>query len=127
MTQKYQDEIEEILKQAGEIAPVRKGPGRKPSIWNLVLPYLQRALGGKARSVLLGRMMLAAAGLLVLALIFSRTVPGIGSLLAVVGVLLLIVGYSMVFMKPKKFEKRWRGRVVENEEPWWSRFRRKPR
>ena len=71
--------------------------------------------------------MLAAAGLLVLALIFSRTVPGIGGLLAVAGVLLFIVGYSMVFMKPKKLEKRWRGQVVEDDEPWWSRFRRKPR
>ena len=126
MSQKYQKEIEEILRRAGELAPV--GRGRRPrfGFWRLVWLYISRSLGGKLWSVSPGRVMLTAVSLLLLALIFSKMVPGLGGPLALAGLLLFVVGYGMFFVKPPKIEKRWRGQPVDDSgDSWWDRLRQK--
>ena len=126
MQKRYQREIEEILKQAGDF----KGPGRdkRPRIGLLRLTwlYLVRSLGGKGLSLSPGRIVLLAVSLLLSALIFKAIAPGLVGPLAFAGLLLFIVGYGLFFVKPPKIEKRWRGQSLEDGGvSWWDRFRRK--
>ena len=124
MPERYKDEIEEILRQAGELAPARKRRDRGPGIWRLIGLYVRKALGGRLLSISPGRVMVSAVMILVLALIFGRMVPGIGGPLALAALLLFIVGYGWIFVKPPKIEKRWRGQPLdEGTGSWWDRFR----
>ena len=128
MSQKYQREIEEILREAGDVLPSKKRARSKSNFWRLLWLYIRQSLGGKTWSVTPGRVMLVAISLLLLALIFSRMVPGIGGPLALAGLLLFIIGYGLFFVRPPRIEKRWRGQLLD--EPgtsWWDRFRRKNR
>jgi hypothetical protein len=66
--------------------------------------------------------------LLLSMLIVMQFVPGIPGLLAWAGLLIFIVGYGMVLVKPPKMEKRWRGQNIEEpSESLWNRFRRRIR
>ena len=128
MPERYKDEIEEILRQAGELAPAEKRRERGPSVRRLVGLYVRKALGGRLLSISPGRVMVSAVMILVLAMIFSRMLPGIGGPLALAALLLFIVGYGWIFLKPPKIEKRWRGQLMdESSDSWWDRIRRRPR
>ena len=124
MSQRYQREIEEILKQTGGPEPSGRGP--RQNIWRLIWLYIRQSLGGKRWSLSPGRIMLIAVSLLLSALIVRALVPGLVGPLAWAGLLLFIVGYGMFFVKPPNIEKRWRGQPLEDGgEPWWKRVRRK--
>ena len=128
MSERYKKEIEDILRQAGELGSGgrRQRPGR--SIPRLIWFQLTESIGGKGWSVSPGRVMLIAVGLLLSALIFGSFVPGLVGVLAWSGLILLIVGYAMFFIRRKGPEKRWRGRRVDDgEDSWWERLRRKIR
>ena len=126
MPERYKDEIEEILKQAGELAPAQERRARGPSLLRLIGLYVRNALGGSLFSISPGRVMVSAVLILLAALIFSRMVPGIGGPLALAALLLFIVGYGWIFVKPPKIEKRWRGQPLdEGGDSWWDRFRRR--
>ena len=128
MSKKYQQEIEEILKQAGEIVPSGRSRKSPDSIWRLMRLYIGQSLWGKGWSISPGRIMLTAGCLLVAALIVRAMVPGLAAPLGVAGLLLGVVGYAMFFIKPPKIEKKWRGQSLElPRESWWDRFRRKQR
>ena len=127
MSESFQDELEEILKKAGDLAPPPQRPDPEPTFWQLIAGYFRRLTGGRKLSPSSGRVMFAGICLLVVGLLFTRMIPGIGALFAVVAVVLLISGYGMTLAKPRKIEKRWRGRIVEDDESWWSRFRNKSR
>jgi protein-S-isoprenylcysteine O-methyltransferase Ste14 len=128
MPKKYQREIEEILQQAGDIG-TGDGPSRPPKqgfvslIWN----YFRQSIGGSALSITPGRVMLGAVFILLAALVLNVTTgSSLGGLLAWLGFILFIVGYAMFFIKPKQFEKRWRGDVIQYQgESLWSRIRKK--
>ena len=124
--EKYQEEIEEILKQAGGLVASSRPAKTRPSLWRLVRMYILSSLGGKLWSLNPGRIMMVAVSLLLLALLFTRIVPGIGGPVALAGLLLFIVGYGMFFVQPRGIEKHWRGQPIEQDgNSWWSRFRRK--
>mgnify|MGYP001191181575 CR=1 FL=1 len=126
MPEKYQKEIEEILRQAGEMTPSRRGRKPGPGVWQAAKLYAAQSLGGKAWSLSAGRILVVAICLLLLAAIFSRIVPGIGAPLALAALLLGIGGYGMLLAKPRKLEKRWRGQTLdEGGTSWWDRIRRK--
>ena len=126
MSDRYKREIEEILRQAGDMTG---GPEfrRRQSLPRLAWIQLRDTFGGKGWSLSPGRVMLIAVGLLLSALVFRAMVPGgVVALLGWAGLVLLIVGYAMFFVRPREFEKRWRGRPVDDSgEPWWQRLRRK--
>ena len=122
MSERYQREIEEILRQTGDLKTPR--PPRKPrrNFWRLVRLYIGQSLGGRGWSLSPGRVMLIAVSLLLAALIIK--IP----LLAWAGLLLFIVGYGMFFVKPPKTEKRWRGQPLDiRRDSLWDRLRRKLR
>ena len=118
--EKYQKEIEEILEQAGGLVSSSRPARTRPSLLRLVRQYISNSLGGRLWSLNPGRIMAVAVALLLLALLFTRIVPGIGGPVALAGLLLFIVGYGMFFVQP------WRGQPIEQDDSsWWSRFRRK--
>ncbi len=126
MSQRYQKEIEEILRQAGEVGS--GGGPRRPrhSFLRLVWLHVSQALGGKLLSLSAGRVMFIAVALLLSALLLRPVLPsGIPGLLAWGGLLLFIAGYAMFFIRPQKIEKRWRGEKIEYGESWWDRLRRR--
>ena len=125
MSERYKKEIEEILQQAGELAPSKRSRGSGPSFLKLIWLNLARAVGGKTWSFSPGRVMLIGLALLLSALIMQAVVPGIVALLAWGGLVLLIVGYAMFFIRPPKIEKRWRGQSIDYGDTWWDRLRRR--
>ena len=128
MPERYKMEIEEILEEAGELIGSEKSKGTRPSFFKLLGLQLVQSLGGKRLSLSPGRVMLLGLLLLLAALILRTLVPEAVGILAWVGLILLIVGYGMFFMRPKRLEKRWRGQTIDYEEKfWWDRFRHKKR
>ena len=126
MSDKYKREIEEILKQAGDIVSPEKRRQPKKSLWRLIWRNITRSLGGKLWSFSPGRIMLIAVVLFLLSMVFGAMRLGIGGSLAWAGLLLFIVGYAMFFIRPKKVEKLWRGQPIDiSGETWWDRIRRK--
>ena len=125
MAERYKQEIEEILKQAGDLGT---GPRRaRPGLLGLVWLQVVQAVGGKTWSVKPGRVMLVALALLLTALIGGAFVQGAPvAILAWGGLVLFIVGYAMFFVRPPTIEKRWRGESIEyGGDSWWDRLRRK--
>ena len=126
MSKRYQKEIEEILKQAGDLTASGKGRGPRQSFWRLLRLYVARSLSGRRWPPSPGQVILVAVSLLLSALIVKAMVPGLVGPLAWAGLLLFIVGYGMFFVKPLNIEKRWRGQPLDQRgDSWWDRLRRK--
>ena len=123
MSNRYQREIEEILKQAGELAPAAEPPPKQVSFRRLLWLQVRQSLGGKAWSISPGRVMVVAVLLLLSALVLNATLPGLTGPLAWSGLILFIVGYGLFFVRPRKVAKRWRGQPIEEQQSWWSRLR----
>ena len=128
MPERYKREIEEILRQAGELGN-GKGPGsQRPGLLKLAWRHAVQSLGGKTWSISPGRVMLLAFSLLLAAVVVGSAVPGLIAPLAWLGLILLIVGYAMFFIRPPRIEKRWRGQKIDYDgDSWWDRLRRKIR
>ncbi len=131
MSERYQKEIEEILRQAGELAPTAEPAPKQIGFRRLAWLQLKQSMGGSALSFSPGRVMLAAVLLLLSALVLNAMLPGITAPLAWAGLILFIVGYGLFFVRPMnlpKTEKRWRGEVIEGDAPsLWTRIRKKMR
>jgi hypothetical protein len=126
MSERYKKEIEEVLKQAGELGTSSGRPRRQRSLWGLIWLQVAQSVGGRTWSITPGRVMLTAVALLLGALIVRSFAPGIVGLLFWAGLVLFIVGYAMFFVRPKTVEKRWRGQSIEYDgSTWWDRFRKK--
>ena len=128
MSERYQREIEEILEQANEALP-RKGPERRPQrgMFAAIGSFFGGVPGGKKWAITPGRLMLLAVALILAALIARAMTPGIVAPLLWIGFFLFIVAYGLFFIRPwSKYEKRWRGRVVEDyDDSWWERIKRR--
>ena len=119
MAKRYEKEIDDILKQAGEIGSGKRGRGR--GLLMLVSVYLAQSIGGPVRSLRPGRLMLIAVALLLLALIINTATAGAGAVapIALAGLILFIVAYAMFFIRPPKrtgSEKRWRGQPIDDDQ-----------
>jgi hypothetical protein len=130
MPDQYQKEIEDILKKAEAEAPLPSGNSRR-SLRGMVWQYTRQSLNTKAWGVSPGRIMLAALALLLAALLLRPFVPGMFGLLAWAGLIIFIVAYGMVFLRPSKTGQRkmWRGRYIDDEpdggSSWWQRLKRR--
>ena len=126
MSDKYEKEIEEILKNAGEVAPDEavgemerplddrpKELRRASSSNKAPVSYTPR---GRWPSITPGKILIT--GLLV----FIVTAVLQIWVLIWVGLALLVVGYLLFFVTPRNIsmEKRWRGESLEDppESPW---------
>ena len=130
MPENYQDEIEEILKRAGEVPPPRsaqgeaeKHPEDQPRDFRPAsnAPSAWRGSNRRWPSVTPRKMLLAGLILFVVAALL-----GLGPLIWV-GLILLVVAYLLFFVSPRSIsvEKRWRGRPVDEVSAApWDRFKR---
>ena len=127
MPEKYQDEIEEILKRTGE-AVLRDTPREaehssenRSTLVDDSQPLRSTnhvTLGGWPR-ITPGKIMLAGLIMFLVGIMFFGP-------LIWVGLGMLVVAYLLFFVSPKSisYEKRWRGRVVEDHRTGWQRMRR---
>ena len=130
MSDQYQREIEEILKDAEVDAPAPKRL-KGLSFPRLVWLQIRQSLGGKAWSISPGRVILIALSLILAWAILRPAIPGMAGYLAWTGLLLFIIGYGMIFVRPPKGPGRmWRGQPLDDMpnnpiESWWDRLRRR--
>ena len=127
MAKKYQREIEDILKQAGEVVPARRSHGSSAGLPTLAWRYLAASVRDRSARFSPGRLMFIGVALLLATLIFRPLVSWMVAPLAVVGVIVFVAGYGMFFIKPRRrYEKRWRGQPIDDDGgSLWDRFRRK--
>ena len=124
MSERYQREIEEILDKIGELSRGRAKP-KKRGFFRTMLTAAGRFLGGRGWNLSPGRIMLGSLVLLLLALIFRASMPGMVAPIAWAAVVLFILGYALFFINPHASnEKRWRGQLIETVPSWWERFLR---
>ena len=127
MPEKYQDEIEEILRRVGEVAPSDPPQEREKADDRVTSPvrasrqapspvynYSRRWLRFSPGKLLL-------AGLAIFVLGALAWTPGIW-----IGLGILVAAYLLFFVKPRSMsqEKRWRGRSVEDYQSPWDRVKR---
>ena len=129
MPEKYKDEIEEILKKAGEAAPSpntdesQRHPEDRPrgreSTVSRQAPAPRSSPGQRRPSITPGKLMLLGVILLIVGIKFWPLIW--------VGLAILAGGYMMYFVAPRSinYEKRWRGRSVEDApKSQWDRLKR---
>ncbi len=128
MPDKYQDEIEEILKGIEETTPLPAGRNLRqpPPPDDLPLPYAERPpeiapshpSSRRWRTFSPGRVALAGVALLLIGVLLrSFGLPF--SWLIWVGLLGLVAGYLLFFIRPRGKNNQgqyWRGRPVESEK-----------
>ena len=130
MPSRYQREIEDILEKAGEVGPKRR-PRRESNRRNfrqLVWLYVKQSLSGNLFSISPGRIMLFGFVLLLSFLLVRPFSAGVAGTLAWAGLIIFIVGYALVLVRPPKIEKRWRGESIEmgpSSGSWLDRIRRR--
>ncbi|NQW21891.1 MAG: hypothetical protein HQ475_00440 [SAR202 cluster bacterium] len=129
MFDKYQQEIEEILKNAGEVAPDetvgemerpledRPKAARRTFSLNKAPLYTPR---GRWPSITPGKILMTGLFVFIITALLQIWV------LIWVGLALLVVGYLLFFVTPRNIsvEKRWRGESLEDPagSPW-DRFK----
>ena len=136
MPERYQDEIEEILKGIEEDEPARPVRRTQPIIDDLPRSSTQegprpRDPEGAAtvprsrwQAVTPAKVALVAFVILIVGLVFQSA--GLGPLIWV-GLLGLAGAYLLFFIRPRSInkDKRWRGRSIESRGPsHWQRFKR---
>lgn len=125
MAKRYEKEIEEILKQAGDIGPHGLNNHRK-GVLGILWGYIVQSVGGKSLVLTPGRIMMTSVLLLMVGLISNSFIHGIGAWIAWLGFILFIVGYASFLIRPKRVEKRWRGQPIDDrQESFWKRFTRR--
>ena len=131
MSDKYQKEIEEILKNAGEAAPDETARETEKPLEDRLRAVRQASSSdkvpasysprGRWPSITPGKILMT--GLIV----FNVTALLQIWVLIWVGLALLVAGYLLFFVTPRNIsiEKRWRGQSIEDipESPW-DRFKR---
>ncbi len=130
MSSKYQREIEEILQNADDIGGGERRSKRPSSnnnigFFRLVRMYVRQSLGGRFWSISPGRVMLVGFVLILSTLLVRPFVGGVAGWLGWAGLLMFIVGYGMVLVRPPKVQKKWRGEPIEDDSSWLDKIRRK--
>lgn len=124
MSNKYMKEIEEILKRADAVMPKDSSRATKKGTAGSTPPLERLAIGGFKISA--GKIMLTSFALLLLAMILGAI--GVVSVVPIVaaGLILFVIGYALFFVRPgtSSYEKRWRGRVIEDQPTMWERVKR---
>ena len=119
MPEKYKEEIEEILRRTGEVAPpptAREADRRTAEFAPPTTPARRSVLSWPALSP--GKLLLAGLILLLVGAFWQVWLlwTGLG---------LLVAAYLLFFVKPRSvsYEKRWRGRAVEERGSVWQKLK----
>lgn len=120
MPDKYENEIEDILRRVEEVAPTE--PSRKASDQSLRSQRSSQprhGAGWRLPSISAGKVLVAGLFLLLIGALLK-------TLLIWVGLGLLALSYLLYYKSPRSisYEKRWRGRPVEDHDSSRGWFRR---
>ncbi len=131
MQDKYQQEIEEILKNAGEVAPDESGrelekpledrPRAVRQVDQASKPQPYQTPRGRWPSITPGKILMTGLVVFIITALLQIWV------LIWVGLALLVLGYLLFFITPRNIsiEKRWRGESIEDKPPSvWDSFKR---
>jgi len=131
MQDKYQKEIEEILKNAGEIVPDESGREVERPLEDRPRALRQAAEASRPKSyetprgrwptITPGKILMTGLVVFIITALLQIWV------LIWVGLALLVFGYMLFFITPRNInmEKRWRGESLEDSsESPWDRFKR---
>ena len=131
MQDKYQQEIEEILKNAGEVAPDESGrelekpledrPRAVRQADEASKPQPYQTPKGRWPSITPGKILMTGLVVFIIAALLQIWV------LIWVGLALLVLGYLLFFITPRNIsiEKRWRGESIEHKpQSVWDSFKR---
>ena len=131
MQDKYQKEIEEILKNAGEVAPDESGrelekpledrPRAVRQVDEASKPQPYQTPRGRWPSITPGKILMTGLVVFIITTLLQIWV------LIWVGLALLVLGYLLFFITPRNvsIEKRWRGESIEDKpESVWNWFSR---
>lgn len=128
MSDKLQKEIEEILRCAEEVMPEGKSRPRHKETGppGAISSRLSRLAGGRSLKISAGKMMIGSISLLLLALILGAATNISVVFLVAAGLVLFVISYALFFVRPggSSYEKRWRGRVIEDGPSPWDRLKR---
>ncbi|MGB6896657.1 MAG: hypothetical protein WBF37_12055 [Dehalococcoidia bacterium] len=119
MSDNIEREIEEILSQLDEFVPeegVARRVRRRSSDW---AANLNRAITSRLARVSLGRIMLVALGLVLVALLFGRVNPLLARWVIIAGLVLFFTSWilSLRFSQGRSAQRLWRGQVVDLSQP----------
>ncbi len=115
MTKDYKDEIEEILNNAGELDKSNKPSKYSDSFYQ----KLNKILFNKEWKIAPGYI-ISLGVILILTFIILRNIESIFiPITGWLGLALAIFGYSIIFVKPSKTKKTWRGREIDYEKNNW--------
>ena len=127
MPEKYKDEIEDILRKAGEVAPNKpsneserhpEDRSREPVVTRRV-PLPESRPGPRGPTITAGKLMLFGVIVFLIGIMFTPFIW--------IGLAMLAGGYLLYFIKPRSIsqEKRWRGRSVDEDSTTsWERLKR---
>jgi hypothetical protein len=127
MPEKYKEEIEEILRRTDEVAPA--SPTREAEKTPVDLaqpadparrsPRPSRGSVWRWPALSPGKILLAGLVLFLVAAVLQQ------GILVWVGLGVLVAAYLLFFVKPQptSYEKRWRGRAVEERTSVWRRVK----
>jgi len=119
MSHNIEREIEEILSQLDEFVPeegVARRVRRRSSDW---AANLNQAITSRLARVSLGRIMLVALGLVLVALLFGRVNPLLARWVIIAGLVLFFTSFilSLRLGRGRSVQRRWRGQVVDLSQP----------
>lgn len=119
MSDNIEREIEEILSQLDEFVPEESAARRvrrRSSDW---AANLNRAITSRLARVSLGRIMLVALGLVLVALLFGRVNPLLARWVIIAGLVLFFTSWilSLRFSQGRSAQRLWRGQVVDLSQP----------
>jgi len=121
MADRFIREIEEILERAEHSGPgsdpeASKERGSRPR-WFFDPTGSVSRLRGLLRVPSSGKVMLAGIALILIAVLLSAFVPGRVNLAMWAVLILVVIAYGLFFVRPGvQYERRWRGRLVEEEQ-----------
>ena len=115
MAKDYKDEIEEILNKAGELNVPQKYPKHSDSFYHKFKNLLFNKEWKIAPGYIISLGIVFILSYIVLRNINSNLIPAVGWL----GLALVVFGYSIIFVKPNKTKKTWRGREIDFEKDAW--------
>ena len=81
---------------------------------------------GRGLKISASKLMLASFGLLIFALILNLAGVAHVVYLVAAGLVLFVIAFALFFVRPgpsSSYEKRWRGRVIEDQPRLWDRIK----
>jgi VIT1/CCC1 family predicted Fe2+/Mn2+ transporter len=118
VSDKIEREVEEILRKLDKFVPEESRLVRARRRLGQATSDLARALLGRLSRISLGQIMLASLIVVVVAFFFRSASPTLARWAIIVGLLLFFSVFVLSLLGGRsRYEKRWRGQVIDLSEP----------